>query len=60
MYIFLVHSKDFESGVRNLASLLHIPYHPDHLVSLMAISRVVKQNLSNDALKEQIIEVILY
>lgn len=47
-------SKDFESGVRNLALKFDMPYHPDHLVVLQGLSRLVKNNLSIEALKEQI------
>lgn len=47
-------SKDFENGVRNLALKFDMPYHPDHLVVLQGLSRLVKNNLSIDALKEQI------
>lgn len=46
--------KDFESGVRNLALKFDMPYHPDHLVVLQGLSRLIKNNLSIDALKEQI------
>lgn len=47
-------SKDFESGVRNLALKFDIPYHPDHLVVLQGISRLITNHLSIEALKEQI------
>lgn len=47
-------SKDFEMGVRNLALKFDMPYHPDHLVMLQGLSRLVKNHLSVDALKEQL------
>lgn len=49
-------SKDFETGVRNLALKFDIPYHPDHLVLLQAIARLARDNFSVEALKEQIPE----
>lgn len=52
------HSKEFEVGVRELATRLQIPYHPDHLLTLTAISRVIKNNLNKEALKQPIPEVI--
>lgn len=53
---FLVTSPQFESGVRTLANRLQIPYHPDHLITLAAISRVVKDNLNKEVIKTPIIE----
>lgn len=47
-------SKEFETGVRNLALKFDIAYHPDHLVLLNSIARLVKNNFSVEALKEQI------
>ncbi|KAG5681509.1 hypothetical protein PVAND_010935 [Polypedilum vanderplanki] len=49
-------SPQFEIGVRALANRLHIPYHPDHLTILAAVSRVVKENLNKEALKQVIPE----
>lgn len=54
--LFAVNSKDFESGVRELAERLHIPYHSDHLLTLTAISRVLKNSLNKEALKQPHIE----
>lgn len=52
----IVSSSQFENGVRTLANKLQIPYHPDHLITLAAISRVVKENLNKEALKQVIPE----
>ncbi|TMW53076.1 hypothetical protein DOY81_001804 [Sarcophaga bullata] len=38
--------KDFVGGIRALASKLKIPHHPNHLIQLEAIARVVKERLS--------------
>lgn len=53
---FTVNSPQFEGGVRTLAEKLSIPNHPDHLLVLQAISRVIKDNLNKDALKQPILE----
>uniref|UniRef100_A0A1A9X446 RNA transcription, translation and transport factor protein n=1 Tax=Glossina brevipalpis TaxID=37001 RepID=A0A1A9X446_9MUSC len=37
--------KDFIAGVRSLAQKLKVPHHPNHLVQLEAIARVVKERL---------------
>lgn len=42
--------------MRELATRLQIPYHPDHLLTLTAISRVIKNTLSKEALKQAIPE----
>lgn len=42
----LVNHKDFVAGIRALASKLKIPHHPNHLIQLEAIARVVKERLS--------------
>ena len=52
----LVSSKEFESGVRLLAQKLSVPDHPDHLQVLVAVSRVIKDNLNKEALKQPILE----
>lgn len=49
-------SKDFETGVRNLALKFDCANHPDHLVLLQAIARLARDNFSVEALKEQIPE----
>lgn len=51
-----VNSTQFEAGVRNLAKRLFIPHHPDHLVVLEAISKVLKNNLDKEALKQPMME----
>lgn len=51
-----VTSPDFEAGVRTLAARLSIPHHPDHLLVLAAVSRVIKENLNKEALKQPILE----
>lgn len=42
--------------MRSLAKRLLIPHHPDHLVVLDAISKVLKDNLNKEALKQPILE----
>lgn len=54
--IFSVNSPEFENGVRNLAAKLSIPHHPDHQQVLIAASRVIKDNLNKEALKQPILE----
>lgn len=51
-----VSSPGFEVGVRALATKLSIPHHPDQLQVLVAISRVIKDNLNKEALKQPVIE----
>jgi RLL motif-containing protein 1 len=50
MYCVAVDSPDFKSGVNALATLLQVTPHPDHLVTLRAISRLVSRRLNSDAL----------
>ncbi|XP_017481884.1 PREDICTED: UPF0568 protein C14orf166 homolog [Rhagoletis zephyria] len=45
--------KDFIAGVRSLANKLKIPHHPNHLVQLEAIARVVHERLSPSAKNRQ-------
>jgi RLL motif containing protein 1 len=54
--ILAVSSPEFENGVRTLAQKLSIPHHPDHLQVLVACSRVIKDNLNKEALKQPILE----
>ncbi|GAB0092980.1 uncharacterized protein DMENIID0001_080320 [Sergentomyia squamirostris] len=49
-------SKEFEAGVRTLAKRLQVPYHPDTMMTLKAVARLVQANLSNEALKEHLLE----
>lgn len=42
---------DFKKGVNALAQLLNVTQHPDHLITLKAISQVVCQRLSAEALE---------
>ena len=42
--------------MRTLASKLSIAHHPDHLVQLAAVSRVIKENLNKEALKIPVLE----
>jgi len=44
-------SADFKKGVNTLAQLLHVSSHPDHLITLKAVSKVVCQRLSAEALE---------
>ncbi|XP_017119294.1 RNA transcription, translation and transport factor protein [Drosophila elegans] len=41
-----VHDKAFVDGVRLLASKLNVPHHPNHLLQLEAVARVVHERLS--------------
>lgn len=56
VFLIAVNSPQFEAGVRLLASKLSIPHHPDHLQVLVAVSRVIKDNLNKEALKQPILE----
>ncbi|KAB7500603.1 hypothetical protein Anas_02142 [Armadillidium nasatum] len=44
-------SPDFRDGVNQLAKMLKITPHPDHLVTLKAISILIKSRLSQEALE---------
>lgn len=44
-------SSEFRDGVNNLAKLLNITPHPEHLVTLKAVSKLIKTRLSADALQ---------
>lgn len=44
-------TSEFEDGVRRLAELLKIPHHPDHLLTLSAVAKVVSSKLTPEALK---------
>lgn len=39
-----------------MAAKLSIPHHPDHLMLLSAVSRVIKENLNKEAIKVNIPE----
>ncbi|XP_054265133.1 RNA transcription, translation and transport factor protein [Macrosteles quadrilineatus] len=43
-------SIEFKNGVNGLAAVLQVTPHPDHLVTLRAISRLVSKRLNSDAL----------
>uniref|UniRef100_A0A1B6KTB4 RNA transcription, translation and transport factor protein n=1 Tax=Graphocephala atropunctata TaxID=36148 RepID=A0A1B6KTB4_9HEMI len=43
-------SSEFKTGVNSLAHLLEVTPHPDHLVTLRALSRLVAQRLSSETL----------
>jgi len=49
-YYFSVNSDDFKAGVVKLAKMLNVVNHPDHLVTLRAISKLVRTRLNPDAL----------
>lgn len=53
---FTVASPEFEAGVRLLAEKLNIPHHPDHLQVLAGVSRIIKDNLNKEALKQPLLE----
>ncbi|XP_063222157.1 RNA transcription, translation and transport factor protein [Bacillus rossius redtenbacheri] len=44
-------SADFKKGVNTLAQLLSVTRHPDHLITLRAVSKVVCRRLSAEALE---------
>lgn len=59
LYIFSlisVSNKDFINGVRILANKLGIAYHPNHLIQLEAVKRVVEERLGKSAAKRPIVE----
>ncbi|XP_034665956.1 RNA transcription, translation and transport factor protein [Drosophila subobscura] len=41
-----VNDKEFIAGVRTLAGQLNVPHHPNHLVQLEAVARVVHERIS--------------
>lgn len=43
-------SPDFKKGILALAQILDVTPHPDHLVTLKAVSKVVRERLSQEAL----------
>lgn len=50
--LFVVESEEFKSGVQSLAKMLNIANHPDHLVTLEAVSKVVCERLNKEALQK--------
>lgn len=46
--------KDFKEGVHTLAKLLNVPPHPDHLVTLKAIGKLVEGRLTAKELPEEL------
>lgn len=46
-------SEDFKAGVSKLAQLLKVPEHPNHLVTLKAVSLVVKSKLTGEAMVQE-------
>nr|CAD7439104.1 unnamed protein product [Timema bartmani] len=42
---------DFKKGVNALAQLLNVTAHPDHLITLKAVSKVVQRRISAEALE---------
>jgi RLL motif-containing protein 1 len=58
-----VESADFKKGVNTLAQLLRVSCHPDHLITLKAVSKTVSQRLSAEALENpssMIVKVCAY
>ena len=47
-----VASDDFKQGVYKLADLLKVPKHPDHLITLDAITTLIKDKFNVETLKE--------
>uniref|UniRef100_A0A1B6E935 RNA transcription, translation and transport factor protein n=1 Tax=Clastoptera arizonana TaxID=38151 RepID=A0A1B6E935_9HEMI len=44
-------SSEFKDGVNSLAKLLNVNPHPDHLITLRALSRLVCKRLNTDAIE---------
>lgn len=53
-FFFSVNHKDFIGGVRTLANRLKVPHHPNHLIQLEAIARIVHERLSPSAQKYRV------
>ncbi|XP_037092923.1 RNA transcription, translation and transport factor protein-like [Pollicipes pollicipes] len=51
-------SAEFVSGVERLARLLNLPCHPDHLVTLQAVSGLICQRLNKQALADPDLVVV--
>lgn len=49
-------SPEFIAGVKRLAEQLEVPQHPDHLITLRAVARLVENHLSTEALKEPLLQ----
>jgi RLL motif-containing protein 1 len=45
-------SPEFISGVNKLADFLHVPKHPDHLITIQAVSSFVNSRLNQAALQD--------
>jgi hypothetical protein len=61
-YLVLVNGDDFKAGVVKLAKMLNVVNHPDHLVTLRAISKLVRSRLNPEALAKPesvVVKVIL-
>nr|CAD7401444.1 unnamed protein product [Timema poppensis] len=50
-FISEIDSVDFKKGVNALARLLNVTAHPDHLITLKAVSKVVQRRISAEALE---------
>ncbi|XP_015783050.1 RNA transcription, translation and transport factor protein [Tetranychus urticae] len=46
-------AKEFKHGIGELAKLLKVPQHPDHLITLKAINHLIKTRLTADALQSE-------
>jgi len=51
LFFSAVGSTEFIDGIRELAKLLGITNHPDHLITLEAIATLVKSRMSANVLK---------
>ncbi|CAG0896420.1 unnamed protein product [Cyprideis torosa] len=49
---FDLNSEEFKKGINQLARLMNISQHPDHIVTLQAIASFVEKRLSVNALKD--------
>lgn len=50
-FFVIVDSEDFKNGVNTLAQMLNITCHPDHLITLQAVSKVVCERLNAEAIQ---------
>lgn len=43
--MWIVQDKEFIAGIRTLATKLNVPHHPNHLLQLEAIARIVHERI---------------
>lgn len=47
----IVGSKDFIAGVNQLADMLQVTRHPDHLITLQGVCALIQEKFNQEALK---------